>query len=198
MLARPAAVEASISFDQRITALPSISIPRLPARPVNWVYSPGVIGTWLSPFPKPPAKRVWGHWLYAGKAKLIDGKKYIGVLNSWGIDTGEKGWQWIGEDYFKSGHVWYGWTQVFDPSSIDAGFKHTFKEQMDLGSIGAEVIALQTALKIDGEFPEYVPATGLFGLITKDAVKKFQKKYGIEQAGRVGPKTLAQLNKLFS
>ena len=30
--------------------MPSISIPRRPARPVNCVYSPGVIGTWASPF----------------------------------------------------------------------------------------------------------------------------------------------------
>ena len=32
-----------------MTAFPSISIPRRPARPVNCVYSPGVIGTWDSP-----------------------------------------------------------------------------------------------------------------------------------------------------
>ncbi len=73
---------------------------------------------WLTAFPKAPDKRDWGHWLYAGKAKLINGKKYIGVKNSWGDSVGETGWQWIGEDYFDkiisgtdSGKaVWYGWT----------------------------------------------------------------------------------------
>ncbi len=57
-------------------------------------------GTWLSPYPKPPIQQEWSHFLYAGKAKLIDGKKYIGVCNSWGTDTGINGWQWLGEEYF--------------------------------------------------------------------------------------------------
>ena len=50
MLASPAAIELSICSFQRIRALPSISIPRLPALPVSWVYSPGETLTWLSPF----------------------------------------------------------------------------------------------------------------------------------------------------
>lgn len=56
-------------------------------------------GTWHAKFPKPPTKVEWRHALYAGKAKLIDGKKYIGIKNSWG-DIGQDGWQWLGEDYF--------------------------------------------------------------------------------------------------
>ena len=36
--------------DHCTIAFPSISIPRRPARPVSWVYSPGVIGTCASPF----------------------------------------------------------------------------------------------------------------------------------------------------
>ncbi len=71
-------------------------------------------GTWRSKFPKPPSAREWGHWLYAGKVKVIKGKKYIGVINSWGTDTGDKGWQWIGEDYFDSGFVREGWTLAWD------------------------------------------------------------------------------------
>jgi hypothetical protein len=75
---------------------------------------------WLTPFPQAPDYRDWGHWIYAGKAKIINGKKYIGVKNSWGDSIGEFGWQWIGEDYFNakmsgtdSGKaVWYGWTLV--------------------------------------------------------------------------------------
>ncbi|CAB4821472.1 unannotated protein [freshwater metagenome] len=47
--ARPAAAAESTVGDHWITALPSISIPRRPARPVNCVYSPGVIGTCASP-----------------------------------------------------------------------------------------------------------------------------------------------------
>jgi hypothetical protein len=32
------------------TPWPSMSMPRRPARPVSWVYSPGVMSTWASPF----------------------------------------------------------------------------------------------------------------------------------------------------
>lgn len=71
-------------------------------------------GTWRSAFPKPPTKRVWGHWLYAGKLKIIDGKEYIGVINSWGSKTGEKGWQWIGEEYFDYGFIREAWTLAWD------------------------------------------------------------------------------------
>lgn len=61
-------------------------------------------GTWSSPFPKPPQTDQWAHFLFCGKAKLINGKKYIGVHNSWG-NIGENGWQWISEDYFNSGFI---------------------------------------------------------------------------------------------
>ena len=32
------------------TPCPSTSMPRRPARPVSWVYSPGVMSAWVSPF----------------------------------------------------------------------------------------------------------------------------------------------------
>lgn len=74
-------------------------------------------GTWLTTFPSPPKTAEWGHWLFVGKAKLINGKKYIGVLNSWGDKIGGGGWQWINEDYFNtiaSNYIaiWEAWTLV--------------------------------------------------------------------------------------
>lgn len=73
-------------------------------------------GTWMKEFPKPPTKNSWNHWVYACKAKLIKGKKYIGIINSWGEDCGNKGIQWIGEDYFTASTdypaVWQVWTIV--------------------------------------------------------------------------------------
>lgn len=57
-------------------------------------------GTWRSKFPRPPAFEVeWAHAIYAGKAKLINGKKHIGILNSWSANTGDRGWQWLNEEY---------------------------------------------------------------------------------------------------
>jgi len=70
-------------------------------------------GTWRSSYPKPPTKQTWAHWLYFGKTKMINGKKYIGCINSWG-NVGKDGWQWISEDYFVNGNVWYGFTLAWD------------------------------------------------------------------------------------
>ena len=69
-------------------------------------------GTWLSTFPKADTPHEWAHWLYAGKAKLINGKKYIGVKNSWGDGVGDHGWQWLSEDFFPSA-VFEIWTVYF-------------------------------------------------------------------------------------
>ena len=70
-------------------------------------------GTWTSKFPIRPDvlnNETWNHWVFCGKAKLINGKKYIGFLNSWGKDVGEYGWQWISAEYLTSPFVWSAWT----------------------------------------------------------------------------------------
>lgn len=57
-------------------------------------------GTWRTKYPRPPVvESEWAHCVYVGKAKLINGKKHLGVLNSWGEQTGEHGWQWLDENY---------------------------------------------------------------------------------------------------
>lgn len=86
-------------------------------------------GTWRKAFPKPSKRPAWNHWLYCGKAKLINGKKHIGVLNSWGKATGEDGWQWISEDYFRSGNVLSGWTLAWDykPAKVKLLMKEAIK-----------------------------------------------------------------------
>ena len=48
--ARPATDFGLSPGCQRTTAWPSTSIPRRPARPVSWVYSPGVMSACASPF----------------------------------------------------------------------------------------------------------------------------------------------------
>lgn len=63
-------------------------------------------GTWLSSYPLPPQETEWSHFVYAGKVKMVNGKKYIGIKNSWGaIGENNTGWQWLGEDYFTTGNV---------------------------------------------------------------------------------------------
>ena len=77
-------------------------------------------GTWHKEFPIPPESVddvKWAHAIYAGKAKMKNGKKYIGILNSWG-NVGDKGWQWLGEDYINKTFAFTGWTWSPDIKEI--------------------------------------------------------------------------------
>ena len=69
----------------------------------------------------------------------------------------------------------------------------TFTKLLSLNSTGSEVKALQQKLKSDGVYSG--PITGTFGPLTETAVKKYQAKHGLSQAGVVGPSTRALLNK---
>lgn len=158
-------------------------------------------GTWGSAFPTPPSQVEWRHWIYVGKAKLINGKKKIGLLNSWGPEVGQGGWQWIGEDYMRN--VWAAWTHVFNPGTIPSSFHHNFVVNLGFGQSGGDISALQTALQIDGEFPESVPPSGFYGDITRRAVLAYRLKYGIDSSSdplgkMVGPLMRAKLNMSFA
>ena len=70
-------------------------------------------GTWSSEFPRIDAIRGY-HALFGGKAKLYNSVKHISDLNSWGQDVGRRGWQNLGEEFFKAdgNGVFEGWTMV--------------------------------------------------------------------------------------
>ncbi len=79
----------------------------------------------------------------------------------------------------------------------DASLNTTISSQLDFGDRGANVSVLQAFLANDSlVYPEGL-ITGYFGPLTRAAVMRFQAKYGIDQVGRVGPVTLAQLNSLI-
>ena len=65
------------------------------------------------------------------------------------------------------------------------------------GMSGDDVKLLQETLATDPEIYPKGLVTGYFGSLTKNAVKKFQEKAGIEQVGIVGPKTTAKINELL-
>lgn len=72
-------------------------------------------GTWFSVRPVPPTlntpqNQQWGHAIFGGKFRLNNGKKEIGFLNSWGEACGDKGWQWLGEEWFADDGRW-----IFNP-----------------------------------------------------------------------------------
>lgn len=179
-------------------------------------------GTWLSVNPQPPAVNEptpWGHWLKVGKARIspTTGLKEIGVHNSWGdAGVGDAGWQWLDENYFarvlssvggRPGPVIFeAWAIKYNPTPVQEGFHYTFSKELDFGQTDPDIQALQTGLQTLGYFPSTVTPTQYFGTITQTAVQKFQKAEGIASSGtpnttgygRVGPKTIAVLNKLFA
>jgi peptidoglycan hydrolase-like protein with peptidoglycan-binding domain len=71
-------------------------------------------------------------------------------------------------------------------------------KQLQIGVRGDDVSLLQETLATDPEiYPEGL-VTGYFGPLTKRAVEKFQKKFGISQVGEVGPITRLRLNQLLA
>ncbi len=82
----------------------------------------------------------------------------------------------------------YHWQQIY-------GFR--FERTLLKGARGKDVENLQIALIHEEVYPEAL-VTGYFGPLTQAAVKRFQKKYGIENIGIVGPKTKAKLNEILN
>lgn len=83
-------------------------------------------------------------------------------------------------------------------SQLSADLQETLRltKSLSLGMTNEEVKFLQEILAADpGVYPEGL-VTGFYGSLTEKAVKKFQAKYGIEQAGIVGPKTMSKMNEL--
>lgn len=84
-------------------------------------------------------------------------------------------------------------------------FHYTWLKDMAPKDQGIDITMLQIALKIMGTFPFTQQVTAYFGEITRGAVIEFQKKYAVASAseivaaaGKVGPKTRAALNKIFT
>lgn len=77
--------------------------------------------------------------------------------------------------------------------STTSNSSYVFTQFLAVGSQGAEVTALQKKLSALGFYSG--SATGYYGTLTEDAVKKFQTAHGIDPQGYVGPGTRAELNK---
>lgn len=72
-----------------------------------------------------------------------------------------------------------------------------FVATLKQGDRGENVRMLQQLLAADPSLYPEGTISGTFGPRTAAAIKRFQKKHGIEQAGNVGPKTLKKLNEIF-
>lgn len=169
-------------------------------------------GTWKSVMPAPLTNQelnsgfTWRHWVYAGKAiTMSNGKRAIGILNSWGPNVGDRGWQWLTEDHFKYTSIFSSWTLIYNQKvTIPTEFKYQFNTNMQYGDTSGEVKMLQTALQYLGHFPATLNPTGFYGSITANAVYKFQtsivngvQRVSVPDRNHAGPKTRAALNLIF-
>lgn len=168
---------------------------------------------WKVTFPKiSSVQPQGGHAIYFGKVKLINNKKYLGFPNSWGEAIGDKGWQWLGEEWVNSGRFFNPKVIRDLPSEIQRKEmqsekpKHKFTKDLKYGMRNTEVIWLQRCLAYEECF-DYPAFTGNFFGYTLRAVKKFQEKYRneilkplnlVEPTGFVGSSTRKKLNQLFS
>lgn len=81
---------------------------------------------------------------------------------------------------------------------------HTWSSAPQKNEFSASVLSLQAALVLEGVYPpeEFkrndCPMSGRYKSCVSTAVKAFQKKYGLEPTGDIGPRTLKKLNELYS
>ncbi|OGZ44267.1 MAG: hypothetical protein A2756_05370 [Candidatus Ryanbacteria bacterium RIFCSPHIGHO2_01_FULL_48_27] len=81
-------------------------------------------------------------------------------------------------------------------SSVNAVAATVITYNLVKGMENKQVLRLQQIL---ARYPDIYPEasiTGYFGVATERAVKRFQKKYGLEQTGGTGPRTRTILNAL--
>src|SRR3989338_1902060 len=89
--------------------------------------------------------------------------------------------------------------------SVSTSDSRAWKNPMQKGSRGVDVINLQKVLNKEGVYPEAI-YSGSYGTLTELAVKKFQAKYNIVSEGspsttgygRAGWATIAKLNALYT
>lgn len=162
-------------------------------------------GTVLSMYPQPPqsgnANPLWYHKLTVTDFGLINGKKFLSFDNSWGETPGNKGQQFIGEEYqpYIYGGIYSIAQSKADVETIPQPPVYTWSQQLQSGSTGPDVVALQQALQSLGMFPRssLVQPTGNFYGITQAGVKEFQATFDLPVTGIVDAVTIEQLNKIF-
>lgn len=179
----------------------------------EWWTRPDGVSSWNKADIDPlriPAVVVSGHEIvgYGWESNFDD------ILNSWSQQWADNGtnkfdinkWgQWVGEA-IAIAEIPQNVLDIVHQLPTPQNFKYTFNTVLNPGDKNQEVIWLQAALMLDGEFDATLYAQllqegslGYFkpGGVTQTALTKFQKKYGIAPYPRVGPLTQAQLNKLF-
>ncbi len=92
---------------------------------------------------------------------------------------------------------------VAKPSQVAQLVSPVFNKDLKVGSKGDDVKRLQQLLAQDKEIYPEGQATGYLGNLTRNAIRKFQLKYGVIKKatdagnGNLGPKTRAKLTEIY-
>lgn len=148
--------------------------------PSEWTDKP-TIGT------KPPTS---GHSVTAIDYFLVDGKKYLLIVDSWGKNYAIQGYRLISEEYFNARCFLVSYLKTFDVQNNDTIFE---KPHFD-----GTIISVQKCFKWEGLFPANINEVENWGNITRTACIAFQKRYNIfPQLGNLGPLTREKLSEIY-
>lgn len=142
---------------------------------------------------------------------LHQGKKCLLAEDSWGIDTAIEGRRIVSQEWFEPQSERITWCNFFTDLENFALLNNKIERPklylsttLRIGDRNKDVGKLQIGLGLEKDdegflFPiSSIIPTRFYGGITRAAVKRFQKKYGLEINGIVDEETRKQFNKIFS
>lgn len=115
---------------------------------------------------------------------------------------------WVNKRVYGAGYIRdlaFNWDGTSIPAPVKP--KYTFTKALEWGmKADPDVVALQNILKYEKRFPVDQPSTGNYFGLTMSGVQDYQKSHNIVSYGtpettgygRVGPKTIADLNSRYS
>lgn len=166
----------------------------------------GFDASWSTPFPKPSGRPEYGHAIYFCKARLFNNEPKIGFPNSWGERIGDKGWQWLGKEWFKTGRIRFPKVVVDLPSEVirlPEKPKYYFDKDLFYGNRNRDVEMLQRCLAYENCF-FYPDFTGAYFGYTARAVRCFVNKHfpknvaSLYDGRKVNSSIRAKLNEIFA
>lgn len=129
------------------------------------------------------SKNMWRHSVTAVDAFTYNGVHYILIEDSASVENVYR--KLITKDFF-------------DKKCVLARYPINFKFAVGKAIYDGTTKSLQDCLKSIALFPSNVESTGVFGSVTKNAVKLFQKKYSLKDTGVLDKATYDKIKELFS
>ena len=137
-----------------------------------------------------PQPTTSGHSVTAVDWTLKDGKKYLVIQDSWGLQYAMQGLRLISEEYFKARCYLASYLLSFQMLEQALPSRPKYVER--------SVSSAKDCFKWEGLFPNNVESNDVADNIFKTAVKAFQKRYNLTSDGIVGPITRGKLLEVYN